>query len=595
MKEALAAIGLVVLWWGMLWSIFCGVGLLLGRALGLRRVRTADVLLAPWMGWGGGIAFLQIWHCFLPVDGRALGVMTALGVMGLAWSGRELGVWLRRHGKHVLPLGLTIIAVALWVANQSTDQPRLGDTGLYHLNAVRWASSYPLVPGLGNLHYRLAFNNSFFLYVSMLDVGPFAGKSHQLATGLLIMFGLARSCVAFARVFRAGTPQPADLFDAFCVVPLLGCAAQGSYASAPTPDAAVFLLQLTVGAEVMRFICASTEKMEASESGTAIDIDGGEGRQLAGLAGRTVLNVVLLCLVGVTVKLSSVVFSGTACAVSVLACWRRFGGRARMVSVLAGAGLATLAIILPWMVRGVVLSGYPAFPLAFGGFSVDWRVPLDLVRNEMRWVRSSARIRNMQPEEVLGNWRWLWPWANNIARRHVFDVIMPVALTAVHFAFALIGSWRRNQRVAAGPWLFLAVPVCSLVMWFLSAPDPRFAGAAFWLMAAWAVALFMQRLSKGGAAPVLVVYAVLLVSNNVNLLGSLDRWGKDVAVAKSVPMKTVVTESGLEIYMPCEGFECWNSPLPCSPYYFSDLELRVKGNMAKGFRRGARRLAREHE
>ena len=36
------------------------------------------------------------------------------------------------------------------------------DSGLYHIQAVKWIEQYAVVPGLGNLHGRLAFNPNLF-------------------------------------------------------------------------------------------------------------------------------------------------------------------------------------------------------------------------------------------------------------------------------------------------------------------------------------------------------------------------------------------------------------------------------------------------
>src|SRR5262249_52771350 len=48
-----------------------------------------------------------------------------------------------------------VLLLILWC---STEEPLHFDTGLYHAQAVRWSEEAPAVPGLGNLHGRLAFN-----------------------------------------------------------------------------------------------------------------------------------------------------------------------------------------------------------------------------------------------------------------------------------------------------------------------------------------------------------------------------------------------------------------------------------------------------
>ena len=43
------------------------------------------------------------------------------------------------------------------------------------------------------------------------------------------------------------------------------------------------------------------------------------------------------------------------------------------------------------------------------------------------------------------------------------------------------------------------------------------------------------------------------------------------------------TDSGLIVYVPVEGDQCWDAPLPCTPYFNSGLRLRVPGKIASGF------------
>lgn len=50
-----------------------------------------------------------------------------------------------------------------------------------------------------------------------------------------------------------------------------------------------------------------------------------------------------------------------------------------------------------------------------------------------------------------------------------------------------------------------------------------------------------------------------------------------------VELKTFSTRSGLIVYVPENGNQCWDAPLPCTPYPDVNLRLRQKGNMRYGF------------
>jgi hypothetical protein len=46
------------------------------------------------------------------------------------------------------------------------------------------------------------------------------------------------------------------------------------------------------------------------------------------------------------------------------------------------------------------------------------------------------------------------------------------------------------------------------------------------------------------------------------------------------------TTSGLTINMPVETNQCWDAPLPCSPYFHDTLHLRQAGKLERGFASG---------
>ncbi len=64
------------------------------------------------------------------------------------------------------------------------------DTGLYHAQSVKWINEYGVVPGLGNLHFRLAFNSSWLVFSSFFDILAFEGKSYHLVNLIIFVIGV---------------------------------------------------------------------------------------------------------------------------------------------------------------------------------------------------------------------------------------------------------------------------------------------------------------------------------------------------------------------------------------------------------------------
>ena len=48
-------------------------------------------------------------------------------------------------------------------------------------------------------------------------------------------------------------------------------------------------------------------------------------------------------------------------------------------------------------------------------------------------------------------------------------------------------------------------------------------------------------------------------------------------------LQSFITRSGLRLYVPQEGDQCWDAPLPCTPYPNADLRLRRQGDLGSGF------------
>jgi hypothetical protein len=53
--------------------------------------------------------------------------------------------------------------------------------------------------------------------------------------------------------------------------------------------------------------------------------------------------------------------------------------------------------------------------------------------------------------------------------------------------------------------------------------------------------------------------------------------------ALTAPMATYATAGKLVLYVPQKGKQCWDSPLPSTPYPRPDLRLRRPGDLASGF------------
>ena len=176
----LSAVALTLALYSFLAVSYFGWGKAAHSILGIGKSDNRTHTLSIWMGWAFTLFIFQLIHFVLPLT-----AFTVLPVfmVGFALSVPEIVAACRRctNTQNYTLLRLVIwtlfvvviLVVSCWIASRSMLHPKNWDSGLYHFNKIRWINSYPVVPGLGNLHGRLAFNQSFFAYVAVLNFYPF--------------------------------------------------------------------------------------------------------------------------------------------------------------------------------------------------------------------------------------------------------------------------------------------------------------------------------------------------------------------------------------------------------------------------------------
>jgi len=515
---------------------------------------------AFWLGLAGCLAFLQLWHLLLPVDGRAALVLLGIGLAGFRW-GRGPAV-VARPGTYSMALLLLIPAVVV-LANRALGAATVYDSGLYHFASVRWATDYAVVPGLGNLHARLAFNQSYFLLVAALD-HPLPGlDGHRLVNGILYVALLAELVRPLPRSLRGGvTLNPSEWLRVLLLVPVAHAAAHNAFSS-PVPDTAVLVLGYVL-VLVLADALWSVDARARTHAAAALWVLGAAA---------------------VTVKLSMLAWAGAAAVMATVAARPARAGPSP-VRCYAGAAVAAAVLLTAWVLRGLVQSGYPLFPATLGGIGVDWAVPPAHAAAASAEIRTWAREPFGDPEVVLSTWRWVRGWSGP-----AIHALGPPLLVTLSGLLVLV---RKRPARGSAPgrlrgWLPLWIHLAAVALfWFATAPDPRFLYGAPWVAAALAwlpvvLALSVAERARRGwpfaAAAVLVLALLGVVRNPFTRV-----WFAAPQPTRTVPVDTFTTSSGLQLLVPERADStAWDAPLPNTPHPRSALELRGAG-LGQGFR-----------
>jgi len=519
-------------WQLLLWAWCKGIGRWVARLSGTS-VRAG---WGEWLGLSGLIVLLPLLHLVLPMQGGVVGIVSAIAFVGWLLPGIQ-DPGLRRLGAR--GVWLLVLVVVGWPAAMSVSLQY--DSGLYYQQIETWARVCPAVPGLGNLHGRLAFPNSTFLLSALLDHlagGPWGARllgAFVVTNGFLHFLGVHFRAHQGGRRLVAWTALLSACFVVVCFAsPNLVVAA---------PDLLVALLIAVSGLKLLEM------ETRSGEPGTS-------------------LFPLLACMV--FVKTSSLVF---AAPMLVLLVWRfRWRPNAKVVAVWG-------VLFLAWALHTWIQSGYALFPFLGRIGTPDWAMRVDRVQGMVQAIRGWSRWMGARYMDALDGWWWLQPWFGRTWQE--FSVKLAGAFLGMSSLAWVVFARNRSGFRSEGKlgWLTLVCAVATVV-WFLSAPDIRFHLGVVWLVASALSAAFLASIENPqlvGGLRWLVIALVLAVMVDIGR-------GPTSPLNPKAFVHPVRLPSGLMVFMPNKGDQVWRAPIPATPEL---TDLRWRGpSLCDGFRDG---------
>jgi hypothetical protein len=455
--------------------------------------------------------------------------------------------------------GLTMILIAIL----SMQAPKAYDSGLYHFNSIRWLNEYPIVLGLGNLHNRLAFNQSFFAFAAYLNLYPIFTHGQNIANGFLLLL-VSAECLSILLKPDQSDGRTSNLFVAF-VIPVIIYLALYTNISSPAPDTATYILQILIAIYFIRGLADSpTDKNNDS----------------------LMILVFILSATAITVKINSLVFVITISLlllVKKMKHWRLTPKQA--ITKTSKILVLPTMIMLVWCLRGIMTSGCPVYPSTLGCIRASWSVPPDLVRDLANVIYSWSRLPRESPEKVLGSWDWLKPWFHTEIMGNKSLFVYPLLTALLCLILCMLASAHRSPHKAEDKYLFwMPVPILAgLIFWFFTAPSVRFAQALVLMLPLVSVVMLVNILERSGKLRFGVLTTLFLVVN-LNIVWAV--WQNphpitEISLQSFRPVKTVrlitrTTLSGLPVFSPKKDDQCWDSELPCTPDFNDELEFYNK-------------------
>ena len=544
-----------------------GWGVAFGAALGRSRTRTVGIG-EFWLGYLLSMVAVEFLNLLIPIDWRFSLIFYLAGIVlfiqgqtqkrRYQWDcmPRFSGpVWMTRI-LHAVSLCFVVLA-CYWAMALPINE----DSWTYHFQSIRWINEYPIVPGLGNLHGRLAFNQSHFGFLALLNFFPYWNKGYAAGGLLLLLGGLFTATSLILR----DIPFKKLLFILLLVV----IEPMAKYSASPSPDFAVSLIQI-VGAIYLLYVLqpGSTDTPQRETDFLVVICMGAA-----------------LC----SLKLSGLVF---AVALGCAAIWSMRSSSLSNKKLLTRVFFILTFFGLLHLFRGTITSGVPLYPSTLGSFwHFDWSVPIDRIHNEAGWIYSCARTGSpcKEPALVMQDWSWIHSWWTSRVPDNAKTVFFAsMAATGVTI-WANFKKGEPADIALARDGLLMAPFFCAMVFWFFSAPDVRFLGRLLELMFAlsmWTMVCSLDRLWGSAFADWAQQFSIARqVSRYFNftvffvclmLIFCVRLWPVPRLTWPTLPeaVTTMVTsEGGVSVQIPSDG-SCWFNALPCSPSADPKLQYR---------------------
>jgi len=486
--------------------------------------------------------------------------------------------WQKSIGFNKIQVNLKSIHWLVWVFGTllfistleiATRVPSNPDSGLYHAQMIRWIETYPVIPGLGNLHTRFAFNSSWFVSNALFSFAFFGGQSFHLLPsaffGIVLFVGLQ----GLQQLLNKGFSY--TNFFRLLLIPI-SFYTLASEVSSPGTDLPVTLITWIL-------IGKSIEIIESKERPDPIDV----------------VIFTLISLYAITIKLS-------AAPLFLFAVWALITSKSITKPIIIfSSGIAGLFVILPWLIRNVVISGYLIYPFpVIDLFTIDWKIPYEIAINDQIIIQSWGRIPGQHTTTValMTFSQWVVIWYENLTkfRKIIIDIIMLSPIIFLIFYFFPIRTFISFKNYISNYMPIITIIYCGLCFWFFGAPDFRF-GYGLLLSAIVLVALpfvnLVYILFKKWSKVITLIVAFGVIGFQILFLGQSFEASSIIsrllipADYKSLP--TIPCDmNDFSILQPDinSWSECWYEPFPCTPICETSIEMRGD-SLQDGFRWGS--------
>ena len=534
-----------------------------------------------------GISFVGLYFSIISLF-TSLNILTFLPVFICGFIGFFLFLKLeiKRRSLNIIEIFMFFVFIVLISFFLSaTEKITACDTLLYHATVVSWTNASKIVLGLANLHGRLGMNSLYLQIAAGIDVALFDKYSSYILLGTFylsfisfyffeVIHGIARekifSCIMLTWLFVNQFLSPSLYYD----VPSM-------------------MFMSFVMYELLKYLENAEEKISLP----LLFVFAATSFCIKQMGAVNVLAVFFFGIIYmIKKKKMSILFLTTFVAIPVL-------------------------FAAVYIVRNVLQTGYPLYPLPILRLDLPWTVKSGLVQGVYDDIKYWPRLPGSDYMKAKDSFiLWIIPWLKKLISGIESQFLVIGVLSLIINMITLI-QYKMNHKKLLFLNLLLGINV---LFWFFSAPDFRFSSVLFYLF--FAISLYYFEFSKtpffylsfatallifimrGHARTMLslfftFIYIIILAKNSEKkyylLLFSLSlvllvnlpifenfHFIYPPKVKSELVTKTMLKNDQfppLEVFVPVEGTLCGDAPLPCTLYANHDLHLFVPGDIYSGY------------
>ena len=507
-----------------------------------------------------GIAFLTVYAQFFSVFykvGLAANLILLLvcGVC-LLFYGKQMGVHLKVRweeqwkgtkegncsGRRLIKPLLLLLLVFVFAYGTSTGIIHY-DTSLYHAQSIRWIEEYGVVPGLGNLHTRLAYNSAAFCLSALYSFAFLGGQSYHCVGGFL---ALLLAVVCFTGLIRKEFKKPL-LSDFVRIMGIYYLLIIFDEMISPASDYFMVLMVFYILITWLELL----ERKEASYMPYGL--------------------LCVLCVSVVTMKLSGALILLLTVKPAVMLIREK---RGKAIAGFLGAGIVT---VLPFLIRNVILSGWLVYPFTFLDlFDFDFKIPKGVAEYDSReiqvWGRGYSDVTRY--EEPIS--QWMPGWVSSLDGINKVFLLLAIASLFVLAGICVYALVKRKKEMLD----FLLVAGCmaaSFLFWLTSAPLIRYGCIYLWVlpMLVWGY-VYLQISPKVDKYKLYLVF--LLLVGCYKTVAFVSETAENATAEYLIAQKdyenyeTVSYElQGYTFYYPAHGDQTGYEDFPSSPVKAEDI------------------------